>query len=119
MHWSRQGTGHCRRPCCIFWYLAGYSAFLLRFYENFRSYPESGKPANGKIHLGLPHEFAIMDNALKETGQYEPNRRFGGNARSAVCVAIVSFLSENISPISLLSCCCLRAIPLQNRGISV
>ena len=50
--------------------------------------PESGKPADCKIDLRFPHELAVMDNALKETGQHQPNRRFRVNTRPSVCLTI-------------------------------
>ncbi len=48
----------------------------------------SGKPANRDVHLGFPHQSAIVDNAEEEARQHQPHRDFGVDPGPAVVIAI-------------------------------
>lgn len=48
----------------------------------------TGKPANGDVDLSLTHQLVIVHDADEQSGEHQPYRRFGIDARPAIVRAI-------------------------------
>jgi len=50
--------------------------------------PAPGKPSNGDVGLGSPHQLTDMDNPLQIPGQHQPHGRLRDNARPPIDRAV-------------------------------